>query len=364
MPLSSTGRSDITLRTPPILRDSSAAEPTGRHTRLAALRVPLVVKLVGANLFVVASLFGVWIMMGGQVAGVVMVVLAVVVAIHLALVFVALRPIRDLEVVASRVWHGDFGARVDRSSLADDGALRVGAMFNILLDDLEADRARMRALAADVIAVGDRERAALAHELHDSTAQHVAALLLQLSAAARDADDPLLAHRLQDARDSAEGILEEVRLLSHTVHPGVLDDLGLAAALRKLARDSSHGNGIDIDVKADDESGRLPPNIEAVLYRVAHEAVLNATRHASPKHIRISVSCRDSLALMEIHDDGGGFDPVEASRRVGMGLLSIRERLALVDGWLDIKTASGSGTTVSASVPLGGPPNPVDLEDA
>lgn len=321
--------------------------------QLAALRVPLAVKLVGANLLVVAILLASWFMAGGPLNRVVVVILSAVIALHLGLVLVALRPVRDLEAVASRVWGGDFGARVERSSVADNEVLRVGAMFNILLDGLESDRARMRALATEVIAAGDRERAAIARELHDSVAQHVAALLLQLSAAARDTYDPMFRERLLEARDSAEGILEEVRRLSHTVHPAVLDDLGLEAALRKLARDSSNGNGIDIDVNVDRTSRRLPANVEAVLYRVAQEAVRNATRHASPKRIRISLFQSRPSVTLEVHDDGKGFDLAEAKHRhSGMGLLSMNERVGLIDGTLEIKTAPGSGTTVSATVPL------------
>lgn len=325
----------------------------GRNIRLAALRVPLVAKLVGANLTVIAILVGSWLSLGGAMSILVVAVLAVVVGLHLALVLVALRPIRDLEAAASRVWAGDFGARVERSMVADSDVLRVGSMFNILLDGLASDRARMRALATQVIAVGDRERAALARELHDSTAQHMAALLLQLSAAARDTTDVTLAERLRDARDSAESILEEVRVLSHTVHPAVLDDLGLEAALRKLARDSSHGTGIDVDVNVRPSPGRLPRNVEAVLYRVAQESVRNATRHALPKHVRVNLFWDASSATLEVHDDGRGFDLAEADARGPcMGLVSMRERVALADGRLDIKTAKGSGTTVSATVPL------------
>jgi signal transduction histidine kinase len=148
-------------------------------------------------------------------------------------------------------------------------------------------------------------------------------------------------------------VLEEVRLLSSTVHPGVLDDLGLDAALHKLARDSSHGNGIDIDVNIDANVKRLPRTLEAALYRVAREAVRNATHHASPKHIRINLFRRDASATLEVHDDGRGFDLDAIERRVrGKGFLSMRERVSLVDGWLDVKTAAGSGTTVSATVPL------------
>lgn len=319
---------------------------------LATLRVPLAVKLVGANLAVVVALVTGWLVSGGSVNTPVVTVVVLVVAAHLGLVLVALRPIRDLELVASRVWNGELGARVAQSRVADTGVLRIGSMFNILLDGLASDRARMRALAAEVIAVGDRERAALAVELHDSTAQRVAALLLQLSAAARESTDPALAQRLRESRDFAEGILDEVRLISQTVYPGVLDNLGLEPALRKLARDSANGSGVGIIVNAELGEGRLPHTLETALYRVAQEAVRNATRHAQPHSIRIDLACTSDAATLSVLDDGAGFDVGEAERRrPGTGLLSMRERVSLVDGHLRITSSPGRGTTVLATVP-------------
>jgi signal transduction histidine kinase len=145
----------------------------------------------------------------------------------------------------------------------------------------------------------------------------------------------------------------------------VLDSLGLESALRKLARDSSNGNGIDIDVDTSRGGDRLPARIEAVFYRVAQEAVRNATRHAFPRRVRMSLHRGDSSATLEIHDDGRGFDLVEAERPgCGMGLLCMRERVALVDGWLDIKTAKGNGTTVTATVPLVAGTGDLHLETA
>jgi signal transduction histidine kinase len=324
-----------------------------RGIRLAALRVPLVAKLVGANLLVVALLTATCLIAGGLVNVVVVLVTAAVIGVHLALVLVALRPIRDLEAVATRVWSGDYGVRVERSAVADREVLRVGSMFNILLDGLAADRAKMRLLAAEVIAAGDRERSALARELHDSVAQHLAAVLLQLSVAARDSTDPLVAERLHEARDSTEYALQEARALSHALHPGVLDDLGLDAALRQLARDSSSGNGVDVDVEYTVGPARLPRDVEAVLYRVAQEAVRNATTHASARRVRVSVQQTRHEATLSVHDDGVGFDPVEAeARRAGLGLTSMRERVDFLDGQLEINSAKGSGTSVSASVPL------------
>jgi len=324
----------------------------GPIIRLAALRAPLVVKLFGANLLVVALLVVALIRWTVVPVGPLLGVAAAVVALHLVLVLVALRPIRDLENAASRVWRGDFGARVARSAFADRDVVRVGAMFNTLLDGLVSDRAKMRALATEVIAVGDRERAALARELHDSTAQRMAALLMQLSAAARDARDPALAARLEAARDAAAELTEEVRLLSHTLHPRVLDDLGLVPALEKLARDTAAGSGIRIDVNAP-RGVSLPHGAASVLYRVAQEAVRNAVRHAGPRRITLVVSVDESTARLQVRDDGAGFDLAAADRRRGgMGLLSMRERVALVDGQLHIATAPGSGTTLVATVPM------------
>lgn len=324
-----------------------------RDIRLAALRVPLLGKLLGANLLVVGVLIGLWLASGGVLTPREGVSLAAALVVQTLLTLIALRPVRDLEAVASRLWNGDYGARVSRSTVADAEVLRIGSMFNILLDDLAADRARMRELAAEVIAAGDRERAALARELHDSLAQHLAGLLLQLAAAARDSRDPVMAERLRDARDMVESTLQEARALSHALHPGVLDDLGLEAAVRKLARDSSHGNGIDIDVNFETDTPRLPHDVEAVLYRVAQEAVRNATTHGGAKHVRLSLRRDATSATLNIHDDGVGFDLADAQRRRhGMGLTSMRERVDLLNGEFSVKTAKGSGTTISATVPL------------
>ena len=337
----------------PVVLERGRRRPDGRSTiRLAPLRAPLVVKLFGANVLVVALLALACLRWRAVPVAPLIGVAVAVLALHLVLVLLALRPIRDLETTASRVWHGDFGARVERSAFADRDVVRIGAMFNTLLDGLVSDRAKMRALATEVIAIGDRERAALARELHDSTAQRLAALLLQLSAAARDSRDPTLTSRLEDARNMAAELMEEVRVLSHTLHPRVLDDLGLVAALEKLARDAATGSNVSIDVDAN-PGVQVPRGVESVLYRVAQEGVRNAIGHGSPRHLAIRVRADDRTARLEVRDDGAGFDLAAADRRrAGMGLLSMRERVALVDGELDITTAPGRGTTLVATVPI------------
>ena len=326
--------------------------PTAGSRRLAALRVPLAVKVVGANALAMLVVISLWLFFDpGVNRATVFGVFVVLLAVHLGLVLIALRPIRDLETLASQVWSGDYGARFRDSSVADDHVLRIGSMFNTLLDGLSSDRARMRTLAEEVVAVGDRERAALARELHDSTAQRLAALLLQISAVARDTKDPDMSARLGKLRNAAEALTEDVRLLASSVHSRVLDDLGIVAAVRKLVRDTTRTTGIEVHVVTP-EAIDLPQAIASVLYRVTQEAVRNATSHGMATSIQVVLTRGEDVVAVKISDDGAGFDVADAlRRRPGMGLFTMRERVSLVDGTFEIQSTA-TGTVVAAAIPL------------
>ena len=326
--------------------------PPAAPRRLAALRVPLVVKLVGANALALFVMAMGWIALDADVSRAFVLSISVTaLAAHFMLVVIALGPVHDLEKLAAKVWRGDYAARFRDSLVADEEVVRVGTMFNSLLDNLNADRARMRALAEEVVAVGDRERAALARELHDSTAQRMAALLLQISAVARDERDPELVARLADLRNAAAEMTEEVRLLASSVHPRVLDDLGVVAAVKKLARDMTRTSEVQVRVTSPDAVD-VPPAVASVLYRVAQEAVRNAATHGNARVIDITLQRSPELVALEVTDDGTGFDVDEAMRRrPGMGLFTMRERVSLVDGTFEIRSGK-QGTTVAAAIPL------------
>ncbi|HEY9478551.1 MAG TPA: sensor histidine kinase [Gemmatimonadaceae bacterium] len=336
------------------------------------LGVPLIAKIAGANALIViiaaAISLGLHDMNRPRVtlASVMMVALVLSLLVNLVLVQVALRPIRDLEFTARRVWGGDLEARVPPSLVADRHMSRVGRTINLLLDALTSDRARMRRLASLVITAQDEERSRIARELHDSTAQSLTAIVLQLSAAARDARIPELAGRLSEVKEMAGLALEEVRTLSHRVHPRVLDDLGLVAAVRWLARQARDSADVDITVDALGDTEAIPAQVASVLYRVAQEALTNAVRHAAPTSVAIVVGTDANTASLEVADDGRGFDIAEAeARRPGMGLFSMRERVSLVDGQLDVISSPGTGTRVVARVPLaaGRPFYHMDVKD-
>jgi signal transduction histidine kinase len=322
------------------------------------LRVPLLAKLAGANLIIVlAALVGVGFErrfnVPGNVVSILGLALAASLAVNFALVYIALRPLSDLERTATQLAAGDRDARVPDSILADRDMARVGAMLNELLDSLNEDRARERLLAAQVISAQDEERARVARELHDSTAQILTAVMLQLGAAAHESTSPALDARIATLRELASEALEEVRSLSHTMHPRVLDDLGLAAALEWLARQTQAQETLDVQVIAAEFEPPIPPPLAAALYRVAQETLRNAARHANARHVDVRLRRDGAAAVLEIADDGRGFDVERAEqRRPGMGLFSMRERVGLVNGRLTVRSAPGRGTQIVATVPL------------
>ncbi|MDQ2664817.1 MAG: sensor histidine kinase [Gemmatimonadota bacterium] len=322
------------------------------------LRVPLLAKLAGANfLIVVSALIGVSVGRRLDTPGTVVSILGMALGasliVNLVLVYVALRPLNDLELTATRLSAGDMEARVPTSVLADRDMTRVGTTLNALLDRLTEDRARERRLAAQVISAQDEERARVARELHDSTAQTLTAILLQLGAAARESTSEPLNARIATLRELAAEALEEVRSMSHTMHPRVLDDLGLAAALEWLARQAREQASLDVEVDACELDVVIPAPVAAALYRVAQEALRNAARHANATRIDIRLRQDGRQAMLEIEDNGAGFDVALAEqRRPGMGLFSMRERMGLVNGRLAVNSARNRGTSIMATVPL------------
>lgn len=325
------------------------------------LRLPLALKLAGANaLLLLVALGGFRGAYRGPVVwpalAIAAVALVVGIAVNVALVRLALRPLHDLHTTAERVSRGDLEARVPNSLVADAEIERVSSTFNLLLDRVMAERARIRDLAAQAIRAGDRERAALASELHESTAQSIAGISYQLIAAERMSKDPELTARLVSVREATNDILEQVRLLSHTVYPRILDDLGLASALRQLARSMAVDIGPPIRVEVTDYAEstvrRLPVESAAVLYRVAQEAIANALRHSKATHIVVSLEGSSAGFTLQVQDDGVGFDVDQVGyQATGLGLFTARERVSLAHGRFDLVTRPGGGTTVTASIP-------------
>lgn len=320
---------------------------------------PLLLKLVVAD--AVVNVFALVVMqrLPPAVAERVMLVsLFGVLVLNAGLVAWALSPLRVLEDTARRVSQGEIAARVQMPWLADRNLLRIGDTFNGLLGRLEAERDRVRLLASLVVATGDAERSRIARELHDGTAQSLSALDMLLASTLAEGHPGDVEERLKVMQTIVGDALVEVRGLAHGLHPRVLDDLGLFAALEQLARQTRVGREVEIVVHKNVE-GRVPPTQSAVLYRVAQEALHNAVKHSEATRIDIRLTCARGFAEVRVCDNGCGFEPGKASSgdRPGMGLFVMEERVSLASGAFSVVSTLGQGTEVTGRVPVPIGPN-------
>jgi two-component system sensor histidine kinase UhpB len=132
----------------------------------------------------------------------------------------------------------------------------------------------------------------------------------------------------------------------------VLDDYGLVPALERLSESFAEQTSIRVDFRSALGEARLPADVETTLYRVVQESLTNIVKHANAHNVSVSLARRGSAVAAVIEDDGAGFDQ-RAVREDAVGLLGMRERLALLDGRLEVESRAGAGTTIVAEVPLG-----------
>jgi two-component system sensor histidine kinase UhpB len=216
---------------------------------------------------------------------------------------------------------------------------------------------RIRELAGRVMSAQEQERRHIARELHDALNQQVAALAISISTIRRrlgagSAAGPVTAE-LERLQSRITELADAIRELSHGLHPAVLEHGGLGAALKSFATEFGPLSGIEILVVAPDKAGRLPPDIALGLYRVAQEAVRNSARHSGVRRAEIIVTVHDHLVELLVKDEGQGFD-LERSRGAGLGLVSIEERVRLLQGTLLVSSYPGHGTAVLVCIPLPG----------
>jgi signal transduction histidine kinase len=236
-----------------------------------------------------------------------------------------------------------------------DGDLRVAEIFAARAAVAVSLSQRVaRDTVRRVVEAQESERRRLALELHDETGQALTSILLGLKTI-RAADGDEDAKRAEaEVRSLVVQALQDVRALAVELRPSALDDFGLVPALRRLAETFAARSGIETVVETSVE-GRLPSEIETTLYRTVQEALTNVVKHSAASHVSIVVSSRDSSVAVTVDDDGAGFD-AKSIRPDALGLLGIRERLALVGGTLTVESSADSGTTLAAQVPLSARP--------
>jgi two-component system NarL family sensor kinase len=230
-----------------------------------------------------------------------------------------------------------------------NGRTAIYAMYRDITERKDAEEA-LHALSGRLLRLEDQERRRLARELHDTTAQLVAALTMNLSVVSESADvlSPRARAAMAEAVTLADQCLRELRTVSYLLHPHELDEVGLAYALSRYVDGFTERSGIRVDVEVPPDLGRLPQEVETTVFRLVQECLTNIHRHSGSSTARLRLTRGPSDLVLEVEDTGHG---IPGDARSGVGIASMRERVQQLNGQLEIASHPG-GTTIKATIPL------------
>jgi signal transduction histidine kinase len=276
-------------------------------------------------------------------------------------------PLRAREVVLGVL---NVASRIPRHFTTNDMHLlyAIGDQLGIaieharLYERLRKARERMRRLARQNLVAEEDERRRIARELHDETSQSLSGIALQLEALvegseSKDQPDQELIAGLKKVQSLTVQVHNEVSRLISNLHPALLDTLGLVPAVRQYAESRLQPLEIEVTVETRGTVMRLPPDVEAALFRFVQGAIGNIAQHSEAGSATITLEYKSNEFLVYTSDDGQGFDvseitDIEESGR-GRGLFSMRERIGFLGGSSGIESEIGKGTTVWARIPVG-----------
>ncbi len=235
------------------------------------------------------------------------------------------------------------------SALATESKARELAMS---YENLRERERQITDLHIRLVKAEEEERRRIARVLHDEIAQQLTGIALLLSTPEFNLTEQSEG-RIKEAKDMVKETQKFIRDLSYDLRPPALDNLGLLAAVRALARSVALATGVSFDVEAEEEIPRTEPETEIMLYRIIQEAVNNALKHAEPEEIRVIFKYRKPVLTVGVSDDGKGFEleKVAAEHR-GIGLNSMHERVALIGGRMEVSSAPGRGTQLKVEVEI------------
>lgn len=283
------------------------------------------------------------------------------------------KPERELKLAAEKGRVEDEGWRVRKdgsrfwanvviTALRDqDGSLRG---FSKVTRDITARKQAqdaVRELSERLLRAQDEERRRLARELHDSTAQTLSALTINLALVGRYADSaihPRAAKALAESAELAEQASREIRTFSYLLHPPLLDEAGLLSALRWYVDGFVQRTGIQVDMESSPEIERLPSDAETALFRIAQECLSNVHRHSGSPNARIRLLQDSSCIVLEVADNGQGLpahlleENGGTPATIGVGIRGMRERVRQLGGLLELLPGQ-PGTIVKAALPFG-----------
>jgi signal transduction histidine kinase len=227
--------------------------------------------------------------------------------------------------------------------------LRLQGEARLRLAETVEARGSLRELSAKLVRAQEEERRALSRELHDEAGQSFSAIMLEAENLLDMTDNSCLVQRLKAIRDMAERGVTETRNMALLLRPSMLDDFGLVPALNWQAKEIAKRTGLRVQLAAADLQDELPEEHKTCIYRIVQEALNNVARHAQASAVQISLQQQHGELVLNIRDDGTGFD---AQRVRGLGILGMEERTRHLGGAFVIDSQAGRGTLLKVNLPL------------
>jgi len=338
------------------------------RTRLA--RVPLFTQIVIANsiIIVVGAIGGtlltshladlaadVWLIFLFASIGTTLTIL-----INGWLIKIALRPLRDLSQVITRVQKDFDSDELETVYLyqREPDIPQMAKGLNLLVTRLEEHNRQLKALSKRAIYAQEEERKRIARSLHDDSGQAITMLIINLERLENliSPDQSDLHQKLVNTHQLASQSLSELRKIISGLRPTVLDDLGLVPAIRWYARSTLEEVGIRVDVNATEDVGPMDAEVKITLFRIAQEAINNIVKHSAAKTATITLEKNKNHYVLKVQDNGLGFDVDRSSKQAirmqQWGLLGIQERAELVSAEITVKSKRGQGTLLEVKVPV------------
>lgn len=205
-----------------------------------------------------------------------------------------------------------------------------------------------------LIAAQEKELGNIARELHDDVCQRLAMLLVKIErvAEAWSKGQTSIGEQLERIWRECSALAGHVQALSHELHPSLLDTIGLVASIRSLCREVSEQSGTAVEFTNKDVPDCLPGEVSLALFRLVQEALHNSIKYSCANHCRVHLQGEQGHVELEVCDWGVGFDVASATAKGGLGLISMRERILLLDGQIKIESKPNYGTRIRASVSL------------
>jgi signal transduction histidine kinase len=226
-------------------------------------------------------------------------------------------------------------------------------------DDLKVSHAQLRSLAGRLQSIREQERTEIAREMHDVLGQSLTSFKLDLSwlrkkllKAADESMSPELEARMSEMMIELENTITTVKTLSTELRPGILDKLGLAAAVEWQCQEFEKRSGINCSCHVPEKEISVSDERSTALFRILQESLANVTRHSQATSVKVELHLGKSDMTLRVSDNGRGITSSEISDSSSLGLLGMRERAELLGGHLTISGKPTSGTTVTAQVPF------------